>query len=175
MFGQAIGNPAFDWNFYTIPQPGLKNLPLLYPRGKMLGGSSGLNFMAWDRASVREYDAWEKVRSRTGGSVRSVVKRIGCDSSVRRGGIGRPCFLISRRRRLCRLRHLRSYSLVRKRSRSPSSMPTMVAPGRFRCVFVPFCIRSPPMTSPIGIVQCFLFQHNGALCRDRECPRHPDQ
>lgn len=27
----------------------------------MLGGSSGLNFMAWDRASVKEYDAWEKV------------------------------------------------------------------------------------------------------------------
>ena len=64
MYGQAIGNPAFDWNFYTEPQSGLKDNAILYPRGKMLGGSSGLNFMAWDRASAKEYDAWEQVRSK---------------------------------------------------------------------------------------------------------------
>ena len=29
----------------------------------MLGGSSGLNFMAWDRASAQEYDAWEQARA----------------------------------------------------------------------------------------------------------------
>ncbi|KAI0748355.1 alcohol oxidase [Daedaleopsis nitida] len=61
LFGQAIGNPAFDWNFFTVPQTGLNNATLLYPRGRMLGGSSGLNFMAWDRGSVKEYDAWEKL------------------------------------------------------------------------------------------------------------------
>ncbi|KAI0709496.1 alcohol oxidase [Earliella scabrosa] len=59
LFGQAIGNPTFDWNFFTVPQAGLNNASFLYPRGKMLGGCSGLNFMAWDRASVKEYDAWE--------------------------------------------------------------------------------------------------------------------
>ncbi len=61
-FGQAIGNPKFDWNFVTAPQSGLDNSVVSYPRGKMLGGSSGINFMAWDRASVKEYDAWQKVR-----------------------------------------------------------------------------------------------------------------
>jgi GMC oxidoreductase len=25
----------------------------------MLGGSSGLNFLVWNRASMYEYDAWE--------------------------------------------------------------------------------------------------------------------
>lgn len=61
MFGQAVGNPAFDWRFSTIPQPGASNKPISYARGKMMGGSSGLNYMAWDRASKKEYDAWEKV------------------------------------------------------------------------------------------------------------------
>ena len=60
-FGQAIGNPDFDWKFNTVPQGALDGNVVAQPRGKMLGGSSGLNFMAWDRASATEYDAWEKV------------------------------------------------------------------------------------------------------------------
>ncbi|KAI0724009.1 alcohol oxidase [Cerioporus squamosus] len=60
-FGQALGNPKFDWNFVTAPQSGLNNGVVSYPRGKMLGGSSGINFMAWDRASVKEYDAWQEL------------------------------------------------------------------------------------------------------------------
>lgn len=60
-FGRAIGNPAFDWNFQTVPQPALNNASVHHARGKMLGGSSGLNFMAWNRASVKEYDAWDEV------------------------------------------------------------------------------------------------------------------
>lgn len=60
-FGQTIGNPDFDWNFVTTPQVALNNSVVPQPRGKMLGGSTGLNFMAWVRASAAEYDAWEKV------------------------------------------------------------------------------------------------------------------
>lgn len=30
----------------------------LFSRGKMLGGSTGLNFVGWDRASKVEYDTW---------------------------------------------------------------------------------------------------------------------
>ena len=60
-FGRAIGNPDFDWNFATVPQAALDGSVRAQPRGKMLGGSSGLNFMAWDRASAEEYDAWEQV------------------------------------------------------------------------------------------------------------------
>ncbi|TBU49098.1 alcohol oxidase [Dichomitus squalens] len=60
-FGQAIGNPNFDWKFTSVPQSALNGNVVAQPRGKMLGGSSGLNFMAWDRASATEYDAWEKL------------------------------------------------------------------------------------------------------------------
>ena len=62
MFGQALGNKAFDWDFVSVPQPALDGAVLAQARGKMLGGSSGLNFMAWGRASSAEYDVWEKVR-----------------------------------------------------------------------------------------------------------------
>ncbi|KAI0690659.1 alcohol oxidase [Cerioporus squamosus] len=60
-FSRALGNPAFDWRFVTTPQANLNNAILPQPRGKMLGGSSGLNFIVWDRASQREYDAWEQL------------------------------------------------------------------------------------------------------------------
>lgn len=36
-------------------------------RGKVLGGSSLLNYMAWDRGSKEEYDAWKAVSEAEGG------------------------------------------------------------------------------------------------------------
>ncbi|OSD07655.1 GMC oxidoreductase [Trametes coccinea BRFM310] len=53
----GIGNASFDWLFSSVPQPALGEKVISVPRGKMLGGSSGINGMAWGRASAREYDA----------------------------------------------------------------------------------------------------------------------
>jgi choline dehydrogenase-like flavoprotein len=55
--GSTLGT-IYDWNFTTIAQPAAKNRIFAAPRGKVLGGSSALNLMTWDRASVPEYDAW---------------------------------------------------------------------------------------------------------------------
>lgn len=55
--GSTIGT-VYDWNFTTTPQPGAKNRVFAAPRGKVLGGSSAMNLMSWDRASAPEYDAW---------------------------------------------------------------------------------------------------------------------
>ncbi|KAJ7764867.1 alcohol oxidase [Mycena metata] len=52
------GNASYDWLFKTIPQPGANGRMISQPRGKMIGGSSGLNLLAWNRASQPEYDAW---------------------------------------------------------------------------------------------------------------------
>ncbi|KAK4159944.1 pyranose dehydrogenase 3-like protein 1 [Cladorrhinum sp. PSN259] len=49
---------VYDWNFTTTAQPTVKNRVFSVPRGKVLGGSSALNLMSWDRASSPEYDAW---------------------------------------------------------------------------------------------------------------------
>lgn len=56
--GSTLGGP-YDWNFTTTPQPGLNNRQIPSNRGRVLGGSSALNLMSWDRASIADYDAWE--------------------------------------------------------------------------------------------------------------------
>ncbi len=44
-FSGAPFGTAIDWNFTSIPQVELNGNLISYPRGKMLGGSSGINGM----------------------------------------------------------------------------------------------------------------------------------
>lgn len=37
---QASPGTTFDWNYTTVPQGAIKNQPIAYPRGYVLGGSS---------------------------------------------------------------------------------------------------------------------------------------
>ncbi|KAK2791981.1 hypothetical protein FQN51_001954 [Onygenales sp. PD_10] len=60
MKGTALGT-AYDWNFTTITQPHAGDRKIAYNRGKVLGGSSALNLLCWDRGSSVEYDSWEKL------------------------------------------------------------------------------------------------------------------
>ncbi|GJJ09733.1 hypothetical protein Clacol_003957 [Clathrus columnatus] len=56
-FGQALFNTKYDHAFSGAPQPGLKNKTRTTNRGKVLGGTSAINFEVWSRASKEEYDA----------------------------------------------------------------------------------------------------------------------
>lgn len=47
-----------NWAFETVPQPGLNGRRGYQPRGKMLGGSSGLNAMVYIRGHKSDYDHW---------------------------------------------------------------------------------------------------------------------
>ena len=58
--GEGIGSP-YDWQFSTTSQPGLEGRKLAWPRGKVLGGSSALNFMTWNRPNREDLDAWEEL------------------------------------------------------------------------------------------------------------------
>ncbi|KAH7064428.1 hypothetical protein BKA63DRAFT_496762 [Paraphoma chrysanthemicola] len=58
--GSTLGG-KYDWNFTTVAQPNANNRTFAQNRGKVLGGSSALNLMTWDRTSVAELDAWEKL------------------------------------------------------------------------------------------------------------------
>jgi choline dehydrogenase len=55
---RCIGNPRTDWRFRTEPEPGLGGRDILYPRGKVIGGSSSINGMIYMRGQARDYDAW---------------------------------------------------------------------------------------------------------------------
>ncbi|KII87002.1 hypothetical protein PLICRDRAFT_43712 [Plicaturopsis crispa FD-325 SS-3] len=63
LYGQAVDNTTFDWSLQTVPQANLSNRIIGTSIGKMLGGSSGLNFMTYGRASSPEYDAWATLGS----------------------------------------------------------------------------------------------------------------
>jgi len=58
--GSTFGS-KYDWNFTTVPQTHVANRTFHLPRGHVLGGSSALNLMAWDRGSKADYDAWEEL------------------------------------------------------------------------------------------------------------------
>ncbi|HPH47425.1 MAG TPA: GMC family oxidoreductase N-terminal domain-containing protein, partial [Chryseolinea sp.] len=48
-----------DWNnHYTLPQPFLQNRKIYHPRGKVLGGSSSTNAMAYIRGHKEDYNHW---------------------------------------------------------------------------------------------------------------------
>jgi len=55
---RCIGNPRTDWRFRTEPESGLNGRDLLYPRGRVLGGSSSINGMIYMRGQARDYDGW---------------------------------------------------------------------------------------------------------------------
>jgi choline dehydrogenase len=54
----CIGNPRTDWLYQTEPDAGLGGRALIYPRGKVLGGSSSINGMIYMRGQSQDYDRW---------------------------------------------------------------------------------------------------------------------
>lgn len=57
---RCIGNPRTDWLYSTEPDAGLNGRALLYPRGKVLGGSSSINGMIYMRGQSQDYERWAK-------------------------------------------------------------------------------------------------------------------
>ncbi|GAB3377205.1 GMC family oxidoreductase [Massilia agri] len=58
---RCIGNPRTDWLFRTEADPGLHGRSLIYPRGKVLGGSSSINGMIYMRGQPFDYERWAEV------------------------------------------------------------------------------------------------------------------
>ena len=48
----------FNWNYESVPQPGLGGRRGFAPRGKVMGGSSSLNAMVYTRGNAYDYDRW---------------------------------------------------------------------------------------------------------------------
>ena len=49
-----------DWNYRTVPQAGLAGRREYIPRGKLLGGSSSMNAMVYQRGHPSDYDGWAR-------------------------------------------------------------------------------------------------------------------
>ncbi|KAK0450398.1 aryl-alcohol oxidase [Desarmillaria tabescens] len=62
------GENPWDWNYTAIPQAGLDGRALHYPRGRILGGCSSMNGMAYLRGSSEDYDRYANVTQDPGWS-----------------------------------------------------------------------------------------------------------
>ena len=60
----CIGNPRTDWLYSTEADAGLGGRSLIYPRGKVLGGSSSINGMIYMRGQAQDYDRWAELTRR---------------------------------------------------------------------------------------------------------------
>ncbi|KAF4612589.1 hypothetical protein D9613_012707 [Agrocybe pediades] len=51
----------WDWNYTTVPQPGLEGASITYPRGHVLGGTSSVNCLVYTRGAKSDYDRYANV------------------------------------------------------------------------------------------------------------------
>ena len=54
----GIGNPLYDWRYETEPEPHMNGRRIYHARGKVLGGSSSINGMIFQRGNPMDYDRW---------------------------------------------------------------------------------------------------------------------
>ncbi len=59
--GARTVGTEYDWKFETVPQSGLGGRKLPWARGKMLGGTSAMNLLVWNRGAREDYDAWQEL------------------------------------------------------------------------------------------------------------------
>ncbi|KAJ2932198.1 hypothetical protein H1R20_g4885, partial [Candolleomyces eurysporus] len=52
----TLQRSPYDWNYTTVPQPGLNGRSILIPRGHILGGTSSINGQFYTRCSSSDYD-----------------------------------------------------------------------------------------------------------------------
>ncbi|HEX7405210.1 MAG TPA: choline dehydrogenase [Candidatus Nanopelagicaceae bacterium] len=55
-----IGNKFYDWKYESEPEPFMNNRRIYHARGKVLGGSSSINGMIWQRGNPLDYERWSK-------------------------------------------------------------------------------------------------------------------
>lgn len=57
----GIGNPKYDWNYHTEPDPTRNGRQDVWPRGKVIGGSSSLCGLVYMRGQASDYDHWAEL------------------------------------------------------------------------------------------------------------------
>lgn len=87
--GKLLTNGRYAWKFETEPQTAMNGQSIYWPRGKVLGGSSALNGMAYVWGDPAEYDSWsaQGVRGWSFDAVAPYFRRlesaIGADPALR--------------------------------------------------------------------------------------------
>jgi choline dehydrogenase len=60
-YSQTLKDPKVNWLYTTEPDPGTGGRPHVWPRGKVLGGSSSINGLLYIRGQHADYDGWRQL------------------------------------------------------------------------------------------------------------------
>ncbi|MGE0701343.1 MAG: GMC family oxidoreductase, partial [Hyphomicrobiaceae bacterium] len=71
-YARLLTNPAANWLYSGEPEPSTNGRRLPVPRGKILGGSSAINGLAFVRGQAQDFDTWAQMGNR-GWSYREVL------------------------------------------------------------------------------------------------------
>ena len=61
---KLMDHPSLTWGFKAEPDPGVNGRAILYPRGRVLGGSSSINGMIYVRGQPEDFDHWAQLGNR---------------------------------------------------------------------------------------------------------------
>src|ERR1700751_256523 len=61
---KLMDHPTLTWGFKAEPDPGVNGRAILYPRGRVLGGSSSSNVMIYVRGQPGDFDHWAQLGNR---------------------------------------------------------------------------------------------------------------
>ncbi|HEY3799833.1 MAG TPA: GMC family oxidoreductase N-terminal domain-containing protein [Caulobacteraceae bacterium] len=60
-YSQTLKDPKVNWLYPTEPDPGTGGRTHVWPRGKVLGGSSSINGLLYIRGQHADYDGWRQL------------------------------------------------------------------------------------------------------------------
>jgi choline dehydrogenase len=60
-YAETLKDPKVNWLYQTEADPGTADRQHIWPRGKVLGGSSSINAMLYVRGQRRDYDIWRQL------------------------------------------------------------------------------------------------------------------
>jgi choline dehydrogenase len=60
-YSQTLKDPKVNWLYTTEPDPGTGGRQHVWPRGKVLGGSSSINGLLYIRGQHADYDGWRQL------------------------------------------------------------------------------------------------------------------
>src|ERR1700694_4688765 len=60
-FARLLTNPAANWLYASEPEANTNGRKLPVPRGRLLGGSSAINGMAFVRGQAQDFDTWAQM------------------------------------------------------------------------------------------------------------------
>ena len=75
----------YNWFYHSVPQPELRGREIYCPRGRVWGGSSSLNAMAYVRGHADDYDRWAALGAK-GWAYRNVLPYFKRAEAYSRGG-----------------------------------------------------------------------------------------